>query len=108
MERIAILVASSPTSTSAQEAFALVRSLAALGHRVSLVLLEDAAVAATSPNLGVPLDLCASVLVNGSDLTLRGFGPDSLLTPARVSTYGEIVDLMMEQTDRTLGVFSGP
>lgn len=105
MERIAILVASSPASPSAQEAFGLVRSLAALGHPISLGLLEDSVLAATSTRLGAPLDLCASVLVNGRDLSLRGFGPESLLSPARVSTDGEIVDLMMEQTDRTLGVF---
>lgn len=105
MERVAILVASSPTSPSAREAFELVRSLTALGHPVSLGLFEDSVVAATSSKVGAPLALCASVLVNGRDLSLRGFGPESLLPSARVSTDGDFIDLMMEHSDRTLGVF---
>ena len=105
MEKIAILVASSPTSALAQRAFNLAETLASQGHQVTLGLLEDAVIAGTGGVPGVPAHKCASVMVLADDLALRGFEPDSLLPGCRGCSYGDLVDLMMEHVDRTLGVF---
>lgn len=105
MERIAVLVASSPTAPSARRAFDLVRTLAAQGHTVSLGLLEDGVLAGTGNLPAVPLKSCTAVLVLQEDLALRGFAADALPDSCRACSYGDLVHLMMEQSDRTLGVF---
>lgn len=105
MERIAILVASSPSSASARRAFSLAENLAEQGHRVTLGLLEDAVLASTGEELGLPVRACESIMVLTDDLYLRGFGHDSLVPACHACTYGDVVDLMMERADRTLGVF---
>lgn len=105
MEHIAVLVASSPTSPSARRGFDLVRELAAGGHRVSLGLLEDGVLAATGRVPGVPLAECAEVLVLDRDLALRGLGGAELAPGCRRCDYGAVVQLMMAEADRTLGMF---
>lgn len=105
MERIAILVASSPTSDAARRAFHLARTLAAGGNQVTLGLLEDAVHAGTGGAPGLPVGDGAAVLVLAPDLALRGYDPGALLPGCRACNYGDLVDLMMEQSDRTLGVF---
>lgn len=105
MEHIAILVASSPTTSHGRRALDLAQSLSGAGHQVTLALLEDAVLAGTHANLGLPVASCASVLVLGNDLARRGFGPGSLLTGCQTCTYDNLVDLMLEKADRTLGLF---
>lgn len=105
MERVAILVASSPTSDPARRAFNLAQTLASQGHQVTLGLLEDAVVAGTGGVPGVTVDSLASVMVLADDLALRGFEPDSMVPGFQSCSYGDLVDLMMERVDRTLGVF---
>jgi len=100
MERIAVLVASSPTSASAQRAFELARRLVDLGHQVTLGLMENAVLAATGP-----LGAGVKVMVLAPDLALRGQGADSVHAGCQVCEYGDLVDLLMEQSDRSLGVF---
>ncbi|HEY3366120.1 MAG TPA: DsrH/TusB family sulfur metabolism protein [Symbiobacteriaceae bacterium] len=105
MERIAVLVASSPTSASAERAFQLIRDLSAQGHAVTLGLLEDGVLAAAGGLPEVPLAACAAVKVLAGDLALRGMAAGSLRPGCQPCEYGDLVDLLMEQSDRTLGVF---
>ncbi|HYG56496.1 MAG TPA: DsrH/TusB family sulfur metabolism protein [Symbiobacteriaceae bacterium] len=105
MERIAVLIASSPTSPSAGRAFQLIRDLSAEGHSVTLCLLEDGVYAAGARASAYPLDRCAAVLVLEGDLDLRGVRRDALHESCRPCSYAGMVDVMMEQADRTLGAF---
>lgn len=105
MERIAVLIGSSPTSASAGRAFQLIRDLAAQGHTITLGLLEDGVLAAAGTLPGVPLEACTAVQVLAGDLALRGVAAESLRSGCRTCDYGDLVDLVMEQSDRTLGVF---
>ncbi len=105
MERIAVLVASSPASPSARGAFQIIRNLTAEGHAVTLGLLEDGVLGATGHMPEVPLADCVSVLVLATDLTLRGYSAESLHPDCQLCNYGDIVDLMMVNSDRTLGTF---
>ena len=105
MERIAIMVATSPTSAPARRAFNLAETLVSQGHQVTLGLLEDAVIAGVSGVPGLPEHPRVSVMVLADDLALRGFELDSLIPGYRSCGYGDLVDLMMEQADRTLGVF---
>lgn len=105
MERIAILVASSPTTAQGRRAFQLAQSLSQSGHQITLGLLEDAVLAGTHANLGLPAAACTAVLVLTADLARRGFDPGSLIPGCQTCSHGDLVDLMMEQADRTLGLF---
>lgn len=105
MERIAVLVASSPMSPSARGAFQLVRKLAAEGNQVTLGLLEDGVLGVTGDIPVVPRKDCAAVVVLADDLILRGFNPESLNSDCQLCRYSDIVDLMMVKSDRTLGMF---
>lgn len=102
MERIAILVASAPGTASAQRAFELVRSLAAQGDQVNLCLLEDGVYAAAGD---APFAACANVMALTPDLGLRGLAGSDLNAACRPCSYGEIIELMMTGSDRTLGAF---
>ncbi len=104
MERIAMLVAGSPNSGSTRRAFHLAETLAAQGHTVTLGLLEDGVLAGVSDRSGLPVGACQAILVLADDLELRGFGAGSLRPGCQTCDYGDLVDLMMERTDRTLGV----
>ncbi len=105
MERIAVLIASSPTSPSASRAFQLIRDLSAQGHSVTLCLLEDGIYAAGVRASAYPLDRCAAVFALDADLDLRGIRQDALHESCRPRNYTNLVDLIMEQVDRTLGAF---
>lgn len=105
MERIAVLVASSPSTPAAQRAFQLVRDLAAKGHRVTLGLLEDAVLGGTGTVPGVPLEQCAAVMVLADDLSLRGVDPARLDRGCSRCTYGDLIDQIMAKSDRVLGAF---
>lgn len=102
MERISVLVASAPGSPAAQRAFELVRNLAARGGQVSLCLLEDGVYAATG---AAPFGACAAVLALASDLGLRGLAESDLTPACRPVSYGDVIDLVMTGSDRTLGTF---
>lgn len=105
MERIAVLIASSPTSPSAGRAFQLIRDLSAAGHAVTLCLLEDAVYAASVRTSAYPLDRCAAVLALEADLDLRGVRRGGLHESCRLCSYDDVVDLVMAESDRTLGAF---
>ena len=105
MKRISVLVASAPTSSSAERAFQLIRDLADQGHRVTLCLLEDGVYAATGRVAGAPLDRCAAVLALEPDLRLRGIAAESLHPACRGGGYGDVVELVMTASDQTLGAF---
>lgn len=105
MERIAVLVASSPSAPAAQRAFQLVRDLAAKGHQVTLGLLEDAVLGGTGTVPGVPLQECAAVLVLADDLSLRGVDPAHLDRWCSSCTYGDLIDQVMARSDRVMGAF---
>lgn len=102
MERISVLVTSSPGTAAAQRAFQLVRNLTDRGVQVSLCLLEDGVYAATG---AAPFDACASVLALAPDLDLRGIGETDLNPACRPVSYGDVIDLVMTGSDRTLGTF---
>lgn len=104
MERIAVLVASSPASPSATRAFQLVRDLTAAGHAVTLCLLEDGVYGARSGS-PAPLEQCAGVLAVADDLALRGLAAEALHPSCRPGSYAEVVDLLMTGSDRSLGAF---
>ena len=105
MKRIAVLVSSSPTSDNARRAFTLAADLAEEGHKVTLALLEDATLAGTTADLGLPVGKCESILVLTSDLRLRGFDETSLIPGCAGGTYGDLVTLIMEGSDQALGAF---
>ncbi len=87
MERIAVLIASSPTSPSAGRAFQLIRDLSAQGHSVTLCLLEDGIYAAGVRASAYPLDRCAAWMLT---LTCAGSGRmpcTSLAGPATTLTW---------------------
>lgn len=106
MERIAILIGSSPTSAGARRAVDLAASLAERGHPVTVALVEDGVLAAVAGSpVALPAGRFESVLALEDDLALRGFAGAPLVPGCRRCTYGDLVDLMMEQVDRTLGVF---
>ena len=105
MERIAVLVASSPTAPSAQRAFQLVRDFAAAGNQVVLGLIEDGVLGAAGRVAGVPLAEAASVLVLSSDLALRAVPLEALQPGCRPCGYPEILEELMERCDRSLGAF---
>lgn len=105
MQRIAILVSSSPTSAQGRRAFRLAAAMADRGHRVALGLLEDATLAGGHAGLGLPIQACDAVLVLSDDLRLRGYEAGDLIPGCTGCTYGELVDLIMEGADQVLGVF---
>lgn len=105
MERIAVLIASGPTSPSAGRAFQLIRDLSEQGHSVTLCLLEDGVYAARARGSAYPLDRCAAVYALEADLDLRGIRQGALHESCRLCNYDDVVDLLMEQADRTLGAF---
>lgn len=105
MERIAVLVTSSPDTPAAGRAFQLVRDLAAQGHQVTLGLLEDAVVGGTGRLPQVPLQQSAAVMVLAEDLTLRGIDQAQLHPVCRACTYSELIDQVMMKSDRALGAF---
>lgn len=105
IERIAVLVGSSPTSTAARRAFQLIRDLSQLGHQVTLGLLEDGVLSAAGNLPEVPLNACAAVKVLASDAALRGLPAEALSPRCQLCEYGDLVELLMEESDRTLGVF---
>lgn len=105
MERIAVLVASSPGTPAAQRAFQLVRDLSAQGNQVTLVLLEDAVVGSTGRLPEVPLEQSAAAMALADDLALRGIDPARLHPACRPCTYAEIIEQVMTQNERTLGAF---
>lgn len=105
MERIAVLVASSPATPAAQRAFQLVRDLAAHGHQITLGLLEDGVLASTGRLTEVPLAESTAVMVLADDMALRGLGATDLYPGCRACTYGEIIEEVMAKSDRVLGAF---
>ena len=111
MSKVLLMITSSPRSMEAQRAFHLARTLHAQRRTVSVVLLQDAVLAAVGKgpaqdphglamlqSRGVPVYVCEH------DLTLRGFAPD-MIGGAQAVNDQRIVDLMVADDTRTFGCF---
>jgi|APIni6443716594_1056825.scaffolds.fasta_scaffold55375_4 sulfur relay protein TusB/DsrH len=73
-------------------------------EEASVILVEDGVFQALSPDAAVRLGKAAhEILVSRQDVEARGFDP-SKLKAGRAVGYDEIVDLIMERTERTVTV----
>jgi len=111
MSKVLLMITSSPRSMEAQRAFHLARTLHAQRRTVSVVLLQDAVLAAAGngpaqdpDGLTMLVPRGVSVYVCEHDLTLRGFAPD-MIGGAQAVNDQRIVDLMVADDTRTFGCF---
>jgi len=70
----------------------------------ALILFEDGVLHAVHPSASGSISAAAGeILVSREDLEARGFSP-SELKAGKAAEYGEIVDCIMERTERTVSV----
>jgi len=112
LDRTLFVITSSPGSPEALRALAIACTRDHQAHDTSLVLLQDAVQAAVrhnqTPAAQVVSRLAAqsvAVYVAQHDLALRGISTDDLAPGAMVVDDRRLVDLMMADGTRTLGVF---
>lgn len=103
--KILLILKRGPKTMEAQRALEMAREMAALGHQVSLFLLQEgvhlARRVAGEPDSLWPEGLAVQVLAQ--DLSLRGFGPDWLRESVLLGSYESLVELI-EKSDRVIGV----
>ncbi|MEW5817809.1 MAG: DsrH/TusB family sulfur metabolism protein [Spirochaetota bacterium] len=107
MKSILMMISSSPGSPNARTALELADNLRHKGNEVALYLLQDGVFHAVSGDKVmermVAEKICCYCLEE--DLVMRGFRKLNLIPQAKVSSYEELVDLMMEKYDSTIGIF---
>lgn len=73
-------------------------------HEASAILVEDGVYQATIPAAAERLGKAANeILVSKEDAEARGFSASDLKA-GKMADYGELVDCIMERTDRTITV----
>ncbi len=98
--KTAFIILKSPQESDPSHMFARLATKA----DATLILIEDGVYHAVSDPAAGKLNAGASeVLVSKEDLESRGFGPTDLKV-GRVAGYPEIVDCIMERTDRTITI----
>jgi sulfur relay protein TusB/DsrH len=103
-----LLIESKNPAEGGEYSFELARQLRAAGHNVSLYLVQDAVFAArrtfeAGQKLvsGAKADNVA-LLADEISLRQRGLTRDRLSDAVRVSTMDELVDLLMEKSDKAI------
>ena len=103
MQSILLLVGSTPESEAARRAFSLATALLRAGHRVSLALLEDA-VRGALPGRSLPAGELGGVALS-DDLAMRGWGQAPLRPGFSACSYEDLVDLLVAEGTKVMGVF---
>ncbi|MGQ9630920.1 MAG: DsrH/TusB family sulfur relay protein [bacterium] len=107
MKSILMLISSSPHTPNATAALDLAGNLKKRGNDVAIYFLQDGVFHALSGE-GV-----AKIVAEGKvncycleeDLVMRGFRRRDVAPHVLLSSYEELVDLMMEEYDSTIGIF---
>ncbi len=103
-----LLIESKSPLDGGDYSFELASQLRGAGHHVSLYLVQDAVFAARrSFEAGVALLTSAkarqvALLADEVSLRQRGITRERLAEPVRVSNMGELVDLLMEKSDKAI------
>jgi sulfur relay protein TusB/DsrH len=103
-----LLIESKSPLDGGDYSFELGRQLRESGHDVSLYLVQDGVFAARRRfDAGVKLLASAkaqriSVLADDVSLRQRGITRERLSEPVRVSNMGELVELLMEKSDKAI------
>ena len=109
MASLLLVLTSSPASPGGQRALSVAESLAAEGHRVKLLCLQDAVLLGSDRPplearalLGGLLGRGATLAVLGEDLACRGLARSEL---ASAVDHAGIVTLLAGEYDRVIGAF---
>ncbi len=112
MNSILILISSSPESSHALEALKLARNMKQRGREVAVYLLHDAiyhALPKGSQQVGAydgpGKEKEITWYCLEEDLAMRGYQREEIVPRVRLSSYDELVEMMTERYDKTIGVF---
>ena len=105
MDSVLVLLKNAPAHPDLSNGLRYVQQLRAAGHPVDLFLLQDAVLAGVvkSGELANALALGIGCYALEEDLRLRGYAVSDLAAGVHESSYGELVELMMDGHDRVLG-----
>lgn len=107
MKSILMLISSSPQTPEAQQALELARSLRDGGNEMGIFFLQDGVY--HTLNADATQDILPEGRISSyclqEDLEMRGFRKEDVIPSVKLTTYEELVDLMMETFHTTLGAF---
>ncbi|MCS4541117.1 MAG: DsrH/TusB family sulfur relay protein [Euryarchaeota archaeon] len=105
-----ILIVISNSQDNAISSLQLANSIQKQGNKVSIYLLQDG-VFCSLANENITKSVVEKAIASGvefyvlcDDLTLRGFSEREIIPQVHVSSYSELIDLMLEKCDFTIGV----
>lgn len=111
-ERKVVLLRHAPSEPETVGALRLAASLRALGHRVTLVLIQDAVLGALrhsqvegARQLRAVVEAGADCRYLAGDLAMRGHGSTSVSPGCEGCSYEELVDVLLADDSRVIGAF---
>lgn len=112
METHLLLLRSGPGRRESESPLDLVAVMQGQGHRVALVLSQDAVLTGltesrlpSAQRLRTLIEAGAPCYYLAEDLAMRGYGPGDVVTGCEAVTYGELVEVLFADGVRVSGAF---